>query len=67
MKKQEISYTEAFNRLQEIQDLIESDKVDVDELTTLLKEASILLKICKDKLFVINAETQKILNRVNGK
>ena len=64
MAKKQLSYTEAFNRLQEIQQLIENDQLDIDELSSILKEASGLLKICKDKLLVVNEETQKILNDI---
>jgi exodeoxyribonuclease VII small subunit len=64
MSKKEISYKKAFDRLQEIQAVIESNRLDVDELTTVLKEASGLLKICKDKLFVVNEETKKILEKL---
>ncbi|GHT09198.1 hypothetical protein AGMMS49525_18240 [Bacteroidia bacterium] len=35
--------------------------MDVDELSTVLKEATVLLKVCKDKLFVVSEETKKIL------
>ena len=64
MTKKELSYKEAFTRLQEIQDLIEGNKLDVDELSVVLKEAAGLLKTCKDKLFVVNEETQKILQNI---
>jgi exodeoxyribonuclease VII small subunit len=64
MEKETIPYKEAFNRLQEIQELIESNRLDVDELSTVLKEASSLLKICKDKLFVVSEETKKILEEI---
>ena len=64
MAKKELSYKEAFSRLQEIQDLIESNKLDVDELSLILKEAAGLLKTCKDKLFVVNEETKKILQNI---
>ena len=64
MAKKQLSYTEAFNRLQKIQLLIENDQLDIDELSSILKEASGLLKICKDKLLVVNEETQKILNDI---
>jgi exodeoxyribonuclease VII small subunit len=64
MSKKEITYKEAYARLEEIQALIESDKLDVDDLSEKLKEASVLLKICKDKLFLINEETQKILEEI---
>jgi exodeoxyribonuclease VII small subunit len=65
MSKKEISYKEAFRRLQEIEDLIENNKLDVDELSSILKEAAELLKVCKDKLFVVNEETKKILAEIN--
>jgi exodeoxyribonuclease VII small subunit len=64
MSKKDLSYTEAFSRLQEIQNLIESNKLDVDELSSVLKEAAGLLKICKDKLFIVSEETQKILQNI---
>lgn len=64
MSKKEVTYKEAYARLEEIQALIESDKLDVDDLSKKLKEASVLLKICKDKLFLINEETQKILEEI---
>jgi exodeoxyribonuclease VII small subunit len=62
--KKELTYKEAFARLEEIQSLIESNKLDVDDLSENLKEASVLLKICKDKLFLASEETQKILEEI---
>jgi exodeoxyribonuclease VII small subunit len=64
MSTKDLSYKEAFNRLQEIQNLIESNKLDVDELSSVLKEATGLLKICKNKLFIVSEETQKILQNI---
>ena len=64
MAKKELSYNEAYARLEEIEALIESNKLDVDELGDKLKEASALLKICKDKLFKVNEETKKILEEI---
>ena len=64
MAKKELSYNEAYARLEEIEALIESNKLDVDELSDKLKEASALLKICKDKLFKVNEETKKILEEI---
>ena len=64
MAKKELSYKEAFKRLQAIQSLIEENKLDLDELSPVLKEATGLLKICKDKLFAVNEETQKILQDI---
>ncbi|GHT73734.1 hypothetical protein AGMMS50262_05350 [Bacteroidia bacterium] len=59
-----LSYKDAFARLQKIQEQIESNQLDVDELTSVLKEAAGLLKICKDKLFAVSEETKKILEDI---
>jgi exodeoxyribonuclease VII small subunit len=64
MAKKELSYQDAFNRLQNIQDLIESDRLDVDELSVVLKEAAGLLKTCKEKLYKVSEETQKIIQDI---
>lgn len=45
-----ISYEKAALRLQEILQLIESDQLKVDQLTSHLKEAKELVEICKNKL-----------------
>ena len=64
MSKKKYTYNEAYQRLEEIRTLIESDELDVDELGERLKEASELLKICKDKLFAVSEETKKILEEI---
>lgn len=64
MSKKTGSYSEAFARLQEIQTQIETNKLDVDELAVVLKEASDLLKICKEKLLVVDEETKKIIDEI---
>ncbi|MDR3061808.1 MAG: exodeoxyribonuclease VII small subunit [Dysgonamonadaceae bacterium] len=61
MGKKTLTYTEAYSKLEAILALLEENKLDVDELSEKLKEASGLLQICKDKLFVANEETKKIL------
>jgi exodeoxyribonuclease VII small subunit len=64
MPEKKWTYKEAYSRLEEIRELIENEKLDVDDLGEMLKEVSGLLKICKDKLFVANEETQKILKEI---
>jgi len=64
MAKKELSYNEAYVRLEEIEAAIESNSLDVDDLSDKLKEASALLKICKEKLFKVNEETKKILEEI---
>lgn len=64
MTEKEYTYKAAFHRLEEIQALIERNELDIDELSAALKEASGLLKVCKDKLFVVSEETKKILEEI---
>ena len=64
MKEKELTYKDAFTRLKEIQDMIEDNQLDVDELSSVLKEASSLLKLCKEKLFVVSEETKKTLRDI---
>lgn len=64
MAKKELSYKEAYSRLEQIQRLIESNQLDVDDLNERLKEASVLLKICKDKLFLADEKIKKILEEI---
>ena len=64
MAKNQYSYSEAYSKLQEILSQIENNQLDVDELSSKIKEASSLLKICKDKLFVANEETKKIIDNI---
>lgn len=46
-----ISYTEAFTELQQIVTDMENSEIGIDELDAKVKRASVLLKICREKLF----------------
>lgn len=61
MTVKKITYTEAFNQLQEILKQIESGEPDVDELAEKVKKAAELIKICKSKLYETESEIEKIL------
>jgi exodeoxyribonuclease VII small subunit len=65
MAVKNLSYKEAFSRLEKIQAMIENNQLDVDDLSEKLKEASSLITICKDKLFRASEETRKILEEIN--
>ena len=64
MAEKDLSYKEAYARLEQIRQLIENNRLDVDDLNERLKEVSVLLKICKDKLLLVDWETQKILEAI---
>jgi exodeoxyribonuclease VII small subunit len=56
-----MTYAEAMKRLQAIVSAVESDELDVDQLTVKLKEAKELITFCKDKLTSTSDEVKKIL------
>lgn len=58
----ETKYEEAVSKLENIVRRLENDEMGIDEMTTQLKEAQQLIKLCKDRLTKTDAEIQKILN-----
>lgn len=62
----EIKYTQAIERLEEIMNEIQSGKVDIDNLSLLLKEAGELIKTCRSKLYCIDEEVKAVLESING-
>lgn len=65
MKKEEITYTAAKAEIEKIVALIESDKLDVDQLTKHVKRASELVVFCKGKLMETDEELQKVLDQLS--
>ena len=50
MSEQPKNYKNAINRIQEIIDIIENQGPDIDDMTSLVKEATDLIHFCKKKL-----------------
>lgn len=63
---EELTYTEAFNELQSIVAEMENSEITIDELDSRIKRASVLLKICKDKLFSTEKEVQQVLEEIRN-
>ena len=57
-----MKYEEAMRQLQEIVRKMESDELDIDQMSDQLKKAQELIKICRDKLTKTDEEIQKLLN-----
>ena len=57
-----MNYTQAVARLEEIMAAVQGGKVDVDELSGLLKEATELLRFCNDKLYKVDEEVKALIN-----
>lgn len=58
------SYQEAFDELQQIVSDIETGQISVDELSEKVKRASVLIKICKQKLTSTEDNVKKILEAI---
>ena len=58
MEKKE-TYNEAVAKLRTIVEEIEKGELDVDVLTEKVKEATRLIKLCKEKLFKTDEEVKK--------
>lgn len=57
----EIKYEEALSQLEDIVSKMENEELDIDELTTELKQAQKLVKLCNDKLTKTDKEIKTIL------
>lgn len=62
---EELNYTDAFNELQQIVSDIEDGEISVDELSTKVKRASELIKICKSKLVSTEKDVAEILKELD--
>ena len=58
--------TQAVTRLEEIMNVVQSGKLDVDELSGLLKEAAELVKFCRAKLYKVDEEVKQLLDEKFG-
>ncbi|GET19953.1 exodeoxyribonuclease VII small subunit [Prolixibacter denitrificans] len=65
MTKKKISYKEAVNEIEEILEQMESEELDVDELSDKVKRVSYLIKVCKDRLHQTEEEVENILNQMD--
>ncbi|WP_422359028.1 exodeoxyribonuclease VII small subunit [Reichenbachiella sp.] len=50
MSKKKLTYQSAYDELQTICEQLESEEVDVDQITDLVKRANELVKYCQDRL-----------------
>lgn len=57
-----MKYETAIAELEQIVGQMESGELDLDTLTTKLKRAQELIKMCKDRLTKTDEEIQQILN-----
>ncbi len=65
-KSQANNYSEAFEELQLIVNEIESGEISVDELSEKVKRATVLIAICKEKLFKTEDDVNQILKELES-
>lgn len=63
IKKRNMKYEEAIKNLESIVSMMESGKLDLDQLEEKLKEAQQLIKLCRDKLTKTDEEISKLLQQ----
>ena len=61
--EKEIKYEAAVRQLEDIVSKLENNELDIDELSTELKKAQQLVKLCKDNLTKTDEEIKKILEK----
>ena len=65
MAKKEEKYKEAIEKIRKIVDEIENGDLDVDILYEKVKEATRLIKLCKEKLYKVDEEVKKVLEELD--
>lgn len=64
MTNKEQTYAGAVTVLEELLQQMETGELDVDDLAEKVKQASQLLKFCREKLFSTEKELEKILKEM---
>ena len=62
MTKQELKYEDSVRQLETIVDKLESNELGIDQLSSELKKAQQLIKLCKEKLTKTDNEIKKLLD-----
>ncbi|MDD5584076.1 MAG: exodeoxyribonuclease VII small subunit [Candidatus Omnitrophica bacterium] len=61
MNKKPIKYSEAMEELNSILRDLESERIDVDEVSLKVKRATELIKVCREKIEHTELEVRKIV------
>lgn len=59
-----LTYSQAIARLEEIMAAIQSGGMDIDKLAVALKEASALVQFCRGKLYKVDEEVKAMLDEI---
>lgn len=59
--KNDLTYSEAFSKLEELVEQLEEGNIQLDKLSLKIKEANELIAICENKLRKIDAEVKEAI------
>ncbi len=62
---EQVSYADAIDEVERILDELESSVVDVDHLAERVRRASELLKICRDRLAVVEVDVAGLVDALD--
>ena len=60
MAKKQITYTEALGEIEQILERFRSDQMDVDSLAQVVKRATELITLCKERLTKVEKEVEQL-------
>ena len=60
-----MTYTQAVVRLEEIMNAVQGGKLDIDELSGMLKEAAALVQFCRGQLYKVDEEVKELLDNLS--
>lgn len=66
MRNNKETYNEAVTKLRRIVADIENEELDVDLLSEKVKEATRLIKLCKEKLYKVDEDVKKVLEELDS-
>lgn len=61
MAAKKMNYEQAMKRLEEIVAQVERNELGIDQLSSSLKEADMLLSFCREKLYNVDKEIKQLL------
>tara|TARA_B100000686_G_C16349772_1_gene742217 strand:- start:273 stop:497 length:225 start_codon:yes stop_codon:yes gene_type:complete len=64
-EKDEQSYSEAIEELQQILNELESENVDIDRLVSQVEQARILINFCQTRLVATEVKIEKIIETLD--
>jgi len=66
MADEKLSYRDAIIEIEEILSLMESEELDVDDLSIKVKRVSELIRTCRKKLLQTEHDVEKILKEIEN-